>query len=513
MNCCVVGCTNRYTSCPAGTTFHRFSTRPCFIGQRQKWIAAVRRKTHDGRNWEPSRHSKICSAHFVGGVPSKDASSPSYVPTIFPDEYRKRSVLAEDKLGRYERIKKRRTATPAVANLAHFAVLQAAPLRATMDSPASSPLMEEPEDTDENNESEQLQGVEVSTQTLETPQAHSKGVLTIACTLFADACEASTQVAFFAAEQPATADASVAALCLDDHQPKGFYGYQSLVDKENDALRDLTGVTVTVFLALLRLMPQVRGERYLDLAVGSKLLLCLMKMKHGLTFSALGVLFGIHRTSASRIFYAILDVLYVSTQGWIKWFSRDVVQATMPPSFRLNYTNCRVIVDCSEVRIEKPGKVADRVNCWSNYKSDFTLKFLVGITPSGYITYISDVFGGRSSDTYILANSGLINLLEPGDMVMADKGFPHVKCDLESKDVTLVMPPFAKANQQFTKAEMQETYKVASHRIHVERCIQRIKSFAILNERLTPELKCHIDKIVHLCSVLANLQGPVIKTV
>ncbi|KAL1478940.1 hypothetical protein MTO96_052250 [Rhipicephalus appendiculatus] len=389
-----------------------------------------------------------------------------------------------------------------------------------MDMSASSgsplvPLPDEPEDTDGNIESKQLQGVEVSTQTLEKPQTHSKGVLMIACTLFADACEASTQVSFLAPEQPATADAGVAALCLEDHQPKGLHGYQSsLVDKENgDALRDLTGVTITVFLALLRLMPQVRDERYLDLSVGSKLLLCLMKLKHGLTFSALGVLFGIHRTSASRIFYAILDVLHVSTEGWIKWFSREVVQATMPPSFRMNYPNCRIIVDCSEVRIEKPGKVADRVNCWSNYKSDFTLKFLVGITPSGYITYISDVFGGRSSDTYILANSGLISLLEPGDMVMADKGFPHVKCDLQSKDVTLVMPPFAKANQQFTKAEMDETYKVASHRIHVERCIQRMKSFSILTERLTPELKCHIDKIVHLCSVLANLQGPVIKTV
>ncbi|CAN7988290.1 unnamed protein product [Ixodes hexagonus] len=507
MNCCVVGCTNRYTSCPAGTTFHGFSTRPCFVGQRQQWITAVRRKNADGTNWEPTRHSKICSAHFVGGAPSKDVSapskdvsSPSYVPTIFPDEYRKRPVLPEDKA----QCNPKRTQRKGLA--AH----QASSARTTATCAQLRPSCE----MSGRERRCRAQSLSVSTLTLETPQAQSEGVLMIACTLFAGTCEASTQVAFFAPEQPATADASVTALCLEDHQPKGFYGYQFLVDKENDdALRDLTGVTVTVFLALLSLLPRARGERYLDLAMDSKLLLFLMKMKHGLTFSALGVLFGIHRTSASRIFYATLDVLYVSTQGWIQWFSREVVQASMPSSFRLNYPNCRVIVDCSEVRIEKPGKVADRVNCWSNYKSDFTLKFLVGITPSGYITFISDVFGGRSSDTYIIANSGLINLLEPGDMVMADKGFPHVKCDLESKDVTLVMPPFAKANQQFTEAEMKETYKVASHRIHVERCIQRLKSFAILNERLTPELKCHIDKIVHVCSTLANLQGPVIKNI
>lgn len=100
--------------------------------------------------------------------------------------------------------------------------------------------------------------MQFSTQTTETLQAQSEGVLMIACTLFAGPCEASTQVAFFASEQPATADASVTALCLEDHQPKGFYGYQSLVGKENDdALKDLTGVTVTVFLALLSLLPQV----------------------------------------------------------------------------------------------------------------------------------------------------------------------------------------------------------------------------------------------------------------
>lgn len=57
----------------------------------------------DGTDWKPTRHTKICSVHFVGGAPSKDVSSPSYVPTIFPDVYLKRSVLPDDKAVRYER--------------------------------------------------------------------------------------------------------------------------------------------------------------------------------------------------------------------------------------------------------------------------------------------------------------------------------------------------------------------------------------------------------------------------
>ncbi|KAL3237999.1 hypothetical protein MRX96_021989 [Rhipicephalus microplus] len=91
----------------------------------------------------------------------------------------------------------------------------------------------------------------------EIPQADSKGALLIACTLFADACEVSVQVSFLPSEQPAKADAIVAALRFEGHKSNVFYGYEPLVDKENDdALRDLTSVTIPVFLSLLHLMLQ-----------------------------------------------------------------------------------------------------------------------------------------------------------------------------------------------------------------------------------------------------------------
>lgn len=71
---------------------------------------------------------------------------------------------------------------------------------------------------------------------------------------------------------------------------------------------------------------------------------------------------------------------------------------------------------------------------------------------------------------------------------MADKGFLHVKCDLESKDVTLVIAPFAKANQQFTKAEMKET------KLHFIAFMWRDAfSASILHESLTPEVSHRQD--------------------
>ena len=59
----------------------------------------------------------------------------------------------------------------------------------------------------------------------------------------------------------------------------------------------------------------------------------------------------------------------------------------------------------------------------SNYKNHTTFKFLIGITPSGVISYVSDAWGDRISDRRVVMESGFLDLLEPGDGVMADKGF------------------------------------------------------------------------------------------
>nr|XP_037276744.1 uncharacterized protein LOC119169834 [Rhipicephalus microplus] len=248
-----------------------------------------------------------------------------------------------------------------------------------------------------------------------------------------------------------------------------------------------------------------------DITVASRLLLFLMKMKHGLTFAALGALFSVHRTTASRVFYAVLDLLHAKTEGWLVWFPREVVQETMPPSFKEKYPMCRVIIDCTEVPIEMPPEVSEQVNCWSSYKSNFTLKFIVGVAPSGFISYFSEVFGGHASDTYITANCGLLDLLEEDDLVLVDKGFPHIRYDLEYRKVRLEIPLFAHMNEQFTAPEVARTYKIACHRIQVERCIRRIKVFKILSGRLPQELISHIDKIVSMCCRLANMQKPIFK--
>lgn len=144
---------------------------------------------------------------------------------------------------------------------------------------------------------------------------------------------------------------------------KTFSGFVSI--KKDKEMIDLAGVTFENFEFLLKRMSM--PQKYL-VSKKDRLLIFLMKMKTGLTFAALGVLFSVHRTTISRIFFETLQHLAGATRNLVFWPDIDAVQETMPDCFRPDYSNTRVIIDCTEFRIEIPSSVDNRVFSYSQYK-------------------------------------------------------------------------------------------------------------------------------------------------
>ncbi len=109
--------------------------------------------------------------------------------------------------------------------------------------------------------------------------------------------------------------------------------------------------------------------------------------------------FGVHPPSTvSKNFHRVLDVVATKTAHLIKWPDRETLRLTMLMSFRKVFKRCAIIIDCSEIFVERPSDLLARAQVWSLYKHHSTLKFLIGIIPQGTISYVSSSVAGRMSE-------------------------------------------------------------------------------------------------------------------
>ena len=83
------------------------------------------------------------------------------------------------------------------------------------------------------------------------------------------------------------------------------------------------------------------------------------------------------------------------------------------------------------------------------------------------------------SDKEITQKCGVLQLLEDGDNIMADRGFDI--SNILPPGVSLNIPPFKGTRIQLTAEETEETARIAAVCIHVERAIGRVKNFHILD--------------------------------
>jgi hypothetical protein len=140
----------------------------------------------------------------------------------------------------------------------------------------------------------------------------------------------------------------------------------------------------------------------------------------------------------------------------------------MPPVFRELYPTTRVIIVATKIFVETPSIPELQQMRFSSYKNHNTYKALIGISPGGAVMFVSKLFPGSISDKQLTKRSGLLQLLEKGDSITADRGF-DIQDYLTPLGVKVNIPPFMKGRSQLQPTELVETRRIASLRIHVER--------------------------------------------
>ena len=148
---------------------------------------------------------------------------------------------------------------------------------------------------------------------------------------------------------------------------------------------------------VLDVEPHATPGRPRALQLKDELLGVLIRLRLGLLSEDVAERFGVSVATFSRMFAKWIRVLYRELRLLLPWPSQDAIRARLPSQFH-QYPKTRVIIDCTELFIQRNSSPQSQLLTFSSYKYHNTFKVWVGISPGGVATFDSELWGGRVLD-------------------------------------------------------------------------------------------------------------------
>lgn len=300
-------------------------------------------------------------------------------------------------------------------------------------------------------------------------------------------------------------------------QKHKFFKYSSIKNFEQKHLF-YTGITQPVFQWLLDQVKDMKNNASnnfkffctVKISLEDHLFLVLMKLRLGLKNRDLAYRFGLSFSDVSKIFRTWIKSLSKFMADYlIYWPEKPALRKNLPVCFQKNYRKAVCIIDCTEIFIERPFQLNARAQTWSTYKNNNTIKYLIACTPAGAVSFISDGWGGRVSDKEITIKSGILDYIEHGDQVLADRGFTVAE-EVATQGGILEFPSFTKGKNQLSADETDFSRKVSNVRIHIERVIGRLRNWTILNTTIPISQANLTDDVMVTIAGLVNLSPKIV---
>ncbi|EDO41516.1 predicted protein, partial [Nematostella vectensis] len=476
--------------------------------RRRKWISAISREDITDKKLANDR---VCGRHFVSGAAAKDWDKHNidWVPTLnLGHSKHQNSCQVESIAKRAERVAERRKrATEILENERREKIKQFTEPGLTVKKIFDSAFGEDGEEVPSNDMDDPMND-EVPSNDMDDPMND---------------------------EVPSNAmnDPMNDPMNDNNKEPRGLTPMSlifsllllqkrsSLMNLKGDdsKVRFYTGLpSFEILMATFEFVkPSVKSKSLLSSF--QEFVLVLMKLRLNVPLQDLAYRFGVSLSTVSRTFSAWMINLDNRLSFLISWPEREDLWDTMPQCFQYAFgKKTTVIIDCFEVFIERPSNLLARAQTFSNYKHHNTIKVLIGITPQGSISFVSEAWGGRTSDKYLTDNCGILKLLKPGDLVMADRGFT-IEESVGLYQAKLAIPAFTRGKDQLDPVDIEKTRGIANVRIHVERVIGLLRQkYTMLQATLPIDYltiskgnSCPtIDRIIRVCASLTNLCPSVI---
>ena len=170
---------------------------------------------------------------------------------------------------------------------------------------------------------------------------------------------------------------------------------QDFFEGDDEKVRFHTGLySMEVLIKTFSFVSRHVNRRSLSLSKFQEFVLVLIKLRLAFPHQDLAYRFNVSRPVVSRILLTWLIIMDVCLSPLISWPSREQLQRTMPKCFTDSVClKTSVIIDCFEKFIDRPSNLLARAKTFSNYKHHNTEKVLIGMTPQGTISYVSEAWG------------------------------------------------------------------------------------------------------------------------
>lgn len=237
------------------------------------------------------------------------------------------------------------------------------------------------------------------------------------------------------------------------------------------------------------------------LDLDTRLLMCLVWMRHYMTSEAIGYLFAVSQSTASRNLTRVLPVLQGVAQESLQWPKPKGGRRSFL-RFKAEEPDLFAIFDATEQSVNRPQDDKQARSYFSGKQRRPTAKTTIHVNEDGLIRQISATTPGSLHDVTHLRQSGLLTGIPPDTIAVADAAYVGIYKDLPDHNV--LVPYKAYRNHPLVAEQIYANRFLSSIRIKVENVFAQLKVFRILTHRFRHNVATRHSQVFTILAGLHN---------